>query len=709
MSNIIRIFISDARRLATNVVAIVVIMGLTVIPCLYAWFNIFSNWDPYGPKATGKLQVAVASSDSGTDIETFHLNIGSLVIDNLKQNKTINWQFPKDSNKAIEGVRSGKYYAALVIDKDFTANMISFLGGDPRHPAISYYENEKKNAIAPKITGKVKTTVQEEVNHAFISTLASTLVQVSNYAVSTNQKNQLTGNALLRMKQMDQDLTVLTTVLDSYMSLIDSAKSLSDASAAVTEELGKIADNGRLMVDHSSDALNQAKENTEKASDMVSASLAQIQDEVTGIQSSANQILTIIKSGNKIQSNSTTSLITAAESLRDSLNQTLTGAGFTEDQLKKVNDTIDQAIEDLKQLDQAGQKGYDKVNALSDQLTNDFVHVKDELTDLKGQYQNTVSPSLHKTMTSLQKSLNEARDLLNFPDSNVSRLSGVLSSYPDMMKFGKKGLESSKAGILELQKKLENLISDMESLSQNDQYSYLLNLIQTDPKLISDFVSSPIILKTKAEYAVTNNGSGTAPFYIVLSIWVGAIILIAIIHTKIKHPEEFPNLKNYQSYFGRYIIFFLIGQMQTLITALGALFYVRIQCLHPILFYLACALTSLTFTLLMYSLTYAMGTVGEAVCVVLMVVQVAGSGGTFPIEVLPDLYRNIYRFMPFQYSMNAVRECIGGMHGSDYRLYMLELLPFIAFSLFMGLIVSIPNKKLNAIIDKAKEETGVLE
>ncbi|MDD5867554.1 MAG: YhgE/Pip family protein, partial [Lachnospiraceae bacterium] len=255
MSNIIRIFISDARRLATNVVAIVVIMGLTVIPCLYAWFNIFSNWDPYGPKATGKLQVAVASSDSGTDIETFHLNIGSLVIDNLKQNKTINWQFPKDSNKAIEGVRSGKYYAALIIDKDFTANMISFLGGDPRHPAISYYENEKKNAIAPKITGKVKTTVQEEVNHAFISTLASTLVQVSNYAVSTNQKDQLTGNALLRMKQMDQDLTVLTTVLDSYMSLIDSAKSLSDASAAVTEELGKIADNGRLMVDHSSDAL----------------------------------------------------------------------------------------------------------------------------------------------------------------------------------------------------------------------------------------------------------------------------------------------------------------------------------------------------------------------------------------------------------------------------------------------------------------------
>ena len=709
MSNIIRIFISDIRRLATNVVAIVVIMGLTVIPCLYAWFNIFSNWDPYGPEATGKLQVAVATSDSGTDIETYHLNIGSIVIDNLKQNKTIDWKFPKNSNAAIEGVRSGKYYAALIIDKDFSENMISFLGGNPEHPEISYYENEKKNAIAPKITGKVKTTVQEEVNHAFISTLASALVQVSNYAVSTNQKDQLSGTALLRMKQMDQDLTVLTTVLDSYMSLIDSAQSLSDASAAVTQELGQIADSGKTMANQASDSLDSAKDQAEKASDLVSSSLSEIQTEVDGIQSSASQIITIIKSGKTIQSNSAASLITAAEGLRDSVNQTLQTAGYTSDQLKDINEKFDQTIADLKELDQAGDKARDKIEALSDRLTDDFVSVKNGLTSLKGEYENTVSPRLHDTMSSIQKSLDEARDLLNFSDSNISRLSGALSSYPDMMKFGKQGLEASKAEVQELQKKLEDLIADMESLSQNDQYAYLLNLIQTNPELISDFVSSPVSLKTKAEYSVANNGSGTAPFYIILSIWVGAVILIAIIHTKILHPAEFPKLRNYQSYFGRYIIFFLIGQMQTAITVLGAIFYVRIQCHHPVLFYLSCALTSLTFTLLMYSLTYAMGTVGEAVCVVLMVIQVAGSGGTFPIEVLPRPYRVFYRFMPFQYSMNAVRECIGGMHGNDYWTYLLSLLPFIGFSLFLGLILAIPNRKLNALIEKAKEETGVLE
>ena len=169
MHNIIRVFLSDARRLSTNVVAMVVIMGLAVIPCLYAWFNIFSNWDPYGQAATSQLSVAVASSDEGVEFETARVNVGNKVIDNLKANKSIKWVFTDTADEAVDGVRSGKYYAALVIDKNFTRDMVSFLGGNPEHPQIQYYENEKKNAIAPKITGKVKTTVQGEVNSSFVS------------------------------------------------------------------------------------------------------------------------------------------------------------------------------------------------------------------------------------------------------------------------------------------------------------------------------------------------------------------------------------------------------------------------------------------------------------------------------------------------------------------------------------------------------------
>ena len=202
MRNIFRIFRYDARRLYTNVVAVVVIMGLAVIPSLYAWFNILSNWDPYSEDATSNIQVAVATDDLGISIDDAKLNIGDKIIANLKENKAIHWVFTDTSEEAINGVYAGDYYAALVVNERFSEDMISFLGGDINHPVIHYYENEKKNAIAPKITGKVKTSIQTEVDKAFVSTLAKILLEVSEYAISDkNQGTNLTQKALDKVNQ----------------------------------------------------------------------------------------------------------------------------------------------------------------------------------------------------------------------------------------------------------------------------------------------------------------------------------------------------------------------------------------------------------------------------------------------------------------------------------------------------------------------------
>ena len=277
-----------------------------------------------------------------------------------------------------------------------------------------------------------------------------------------------------------------------------------------------------------------------------------------------------------------------------------------------------------------------------------------------------------------------------------------------MMGMGKEKLQDSKAKVLEMQGKLEDLISKMDSLDENEQYKMLIKLLEKDPDTIADFISEPTEIKTIAVYKIKNNGSATAPFYITLSIWVGALILVAIIHTKIKDRGEFPRLKTFEEFFGRYLIFFAIGQIQTLITVFGALFYVGIQCKHGFLFWVACAFTSFVYTILLYALTYAFGAVGEAIAVVLMVIQVAGSGGTFPIEVLPKVFQVLYEYMPFNYSMNAIRECIGGMHGRDYAFYLTRLSIYIGVALLIGLILSIPLKRLNRKVEKMKEETGIM-
>ena len=114
MKNIIRIARNDIHNIRKNVIALIVIFGITIVPSLYAWFNIAASWDPY--KNTGNLKVAVASLDKGYDGELLpvRLNLGNDIISSLRENTQLHWIFT-DAKDASNGVRSGKYYASVVI------------------------------------------------------------------------------------------------------------------------------------------------------------------------------------------------------------------------------------------------------------------------------------------------------------------------------------------------------------------------------------------------------------------------------------------------------------------------------------------------------------------------------------------------------------------------------------------------------------------
>ena len=183
MKNIFRVFANDWKRIGRNVVALVVVMGLSVLPSLYAWFNILSNWDPYGSDSTSNIKVAVAYDDTGIDISGMNVNISTNIIEALKTNDTIGWVFTDTSEEAIEGVWAGDYYAALIMPEDFSRDMVSFLADNMTHPEIIYYTNQKKNAIAPKITDKAKTAVQQQVNATFISSLTEAIMKSADIAV----------------------------------------------------------------------------------------------------------------------------------------------------------------------------------------------------------------------------------------------------------------------------------------------------------------------------------------------------------------------------------------------------------------------------------------------------------------------------------------------------------------------------------------------
>ena len=347
-------------------------------------------------------------------------------------------------------------------------------------------------------------------------------------------------------------------------------------------------------------------------------------------------------------------------------------------------------------------------DTLNTEISTEITSCKTKIKALKDTFDYSVKGQLETTIQSMQGSLNQTLAILNGVDGDFDEVSEVLDAYSETLDKGNESLSDSLAAAQEMKTGLDSVITSLSALEISDQYQALMKILETDPTLLGDFLSSPVNMETKEIYPISNYGSAMSPFYTVLALWVGALILVAIIHVKVLPDEKIPDAKPYQKFFGRYITFFLIGQVQALITALGDLFYIKIQCHNPFLFWLACACCSFVFTLFMYALTVAFENVGEALAVVIMVIQVAGAGGSFPIEVLPAIYQRIYRFFPFPYGMDALRETIGGMYGMTYWKCIGILGIYIIISLLIGLVIAVPFRKLNMKIEHSKEKSDIM-
>ena len=703
MITIFRVFLSDAKRLRSNVVAIVIIMGLSIIPALYAWFNIMSNWDPYGPSATSQMKVAVCSQDAGVEIGSLSLNVGDEVITGLKENTTIGWVFTDSKEDALEGVNSGDYYAALIVPDAFTADFISFLGGDPKNPTIAYYENSKKNAIATKITGKAKTAVQEQVNQKFISTLTEVLTK-SGKILADNDENgvDIVASTAAQLDEMDSSLQTYVNILNTFSLVTGSASDLAESAQSLLINTQGLFDSSQDSVSNMQSSVLSGAQTAETVSSLIGISLDSVDQDLV-LLSDQMDTLTVgsMYDDIKNQVDTTTTMgKNVIAVLKDLLKE-------GDQKVTAVNKSFEQLDKDLTTFKKDAKVTAQSLKHLRRTITADIKECRNSIRAIHNTYQYQVQPDVTESVLRMERALIQTGKMLNNIESSFGTIDRALEAYQMTLDSGADDITATKDYIVSLQTDLRKLSKSLKALSGDEQYNEMMNLLKNDPELMASFVASPVSMETKSIYPIETYGSAMAPFYTVLAIWVGALILVALIHVKVA-PVENLKVRPWQAYFGRYITFFLIGQAQTAITVLGDLFYVDIQCPHPFLFWLASAASSFVFTLLIYSLTVAMGNVGEAVAVIVMVIQVAGAGGTFPIEVLPEVYQMIYKFLPFTYCMNALRECVGGVYKNDYWMDLRALGIYILISLFIGLVVAVPLRRLNKVIERSKEKSKVM-
>ena len=726
MKNVWKIFQRDMMRVRNNVIALVVIIGISVVPCLYAWFNIAASWDPYSN--TGNLKVAVASVDEGYEgsLIPIEINIGDKVLSALRENTQMEWVFTTEE-KATSGVKSGKYYAAIVIPKDFSNKMMSVFSEKVEKPEITYYSNAKENAIAPKVTDKGAGAVQRQVNEVFIETVSDTtltvLQPVSNMTQASGAET-IVGNLNTNLNQIAGDLTASAGLLESFSDMTGSAQKLLNSTTEFLQTVQQQTKESRQTFQETSKTFSGLDDSMDAAADSVGTALKsaenvydQMDQVISGAFSDESADAQQIASTLDTLAGQVGNVVTAYTSVRDSVAAVADKYPETSPLVDAIVVRMDTSIQQQKNLQS---KLQDSAKGLRD-ATTDLGTARSELKNLAAKnrenmsgvsasYKSSVQKSLNQLSASLTSSKQEISSLLSQLDQSANGIYKLTDTADSDLSEIQKVLGDSGELLAEASDRIADTTAKLDEMETSGDFSELEALISGDKSAISTFLAAPVSLDTHKIYEIANYGSSMAPFYSVLSIWIGGIVLVAMLKVNVSEncTKGLKNVELHQIYFGRFITFMIVGLFQSTLIALGDLLYLGIQCEHPFLFLLGCWFSSLVFVNIIYTLTVSLGDIGKAVSVILLVVQVAGTGGTFPIEVAPSFFRAVYPLLPFTHSMAALRETVGGMYGMNYWIDLGKLAIFLGISLIVGLVLRKPIIKANDAFTEKLEETKLM-
>ena len=688
MRNIWTVFKTDIRTLSKCFFACVVVIAIALLPSLYAWLNIYSNWDPYGN--TGGISIAVASLDRGYTDKGQYVNKGRDVLEDLKTATAINWVIVDTAEEATDGVYAGDYYAAVVIDEDFSRKMYRMFTDWTGKPAITYYENAKKNAVATKITDTAVESLKRSISENYLEVLINGIMEQTNLLAADLTETDPETAVKGLLYQAQDVLSGCRRMMDAFRAAGDTgissadAKALSDAIADINKNLPS----GTELADTAAEiqhALYTALARVDRALDRFEQHLdsTQLPDVQQQLRDAAAQLGAL-----------STRLNSLASRLEDSALSGTHLVAAQAAQLRALAEKCTALQRDLNALASAADPSglLADCRALADAIRGMTDQIPVTERDLRRQLDRTVS-DVSDAMDGVKDLSADAKALR----AALSDTTQALGTAMDLLRPAAERMMSS----------LSDTIDRLEGLSADEYTDILLDILGGDPLVYSQYFPEMVQTTVNKVYPIENYGSAMAPFYTTLAIWVGGVILSSLVKVHAR-TDGLLDPRPAELFFGRYLFFFLLSQIQAAVIVTGDLYLLKIQCLHPGLLYLTASLTAFTFSLLIYSLALSFGDVGKAVVVVVMVMQIAGSSGTFPIELLPEIYQKIYRFFPFPYAIDAMRECICGLYGDYYIRQIAFLLLFAVAALLIGLLVRRPFMGLNHFMEEKLEETELL-
>lgn len=736
MRNIIAILKRDLSRIRGSVVALIVAVGLVIVPTLYAWFNIAGSWDPYGN--TGNLKVAVANSDDGymSDLIPVRVNIGDTVVSALRENDQLDWRFVSESD-AVEGVRSGEYYAAVVIPENFSSRMMTVFSSDAEHAEIVYYENQKANAIAPRVTDKAASTVRQQIDETFAKTISdvglattSSLLefmdgdQIAAYA--GNLSGTLAG-AITTLRDASGSVDEFAGLLQSSTGLLDSTSDLLASAGAANEDAEALVGDAKTGLSGMHDALDAAvaainQSLKDSAGDYDAA--AKAIDEAFGA-ADAHVSLTVTQ-----LRDASADVAKRASDMRDvqdnilAVERDVEGSNLPEKLKAELVQKIDIVANTVgnvanqqellaKHLSDAAaslETGAADARAKAQAVKDGIAEAKGSIGGVKDSYNATLKQQISDLSDAVADVPRRGSDMADDLGATVTDLSHAASALSDDLAGAHAVLADASADLVSAADDLQRLKEGLDTAVTSGDLDRVRELIGSDPAALADALAAPVALDRQAVYHIKNYGSAMAPFYTTLSIWVAGIVLAAMLKANVDEADvkALGNPRLHELYLGRYAFFALLAFAQATLVCAGDLLFFGIQCEHPFQFMLVGWLAGFVFSNMIYTLTVSFGDIGKAIAVVLLVMQVAGSGGTFPIEMTADFFQAVYPFLPFTHAINAMHAAMAGAYGMEFWIELGTLSLYLIPSLALGLVFRRPVIRANRWIIEKLEETKLM-
>lgn len=724
--NIGRIFKRDMTAILNSWVTMVIIAALIVLPALYAWFNIKACWDPYGN--TSALSVAVVNLDKGAMYRDVKVTAGADVVKELENNKKIGWKFVSKKD-AEDGVKYGTYYASITIPENFSKNLLSIITDDvPTKASMIYSVNEKTNAIAEKITDKGSSSLQDEITKAFIQTVSDKVMSILNQLgvelennkpalksiietimdldtkmpeIGQNIDNAYNASTVLHqyIKNVQGDMPVISDTLNKTETIAqsnsDNLKKLKNSMDTLTASL--IAD--QAVIRNAEDSSKLLLSNTQNFSPLDFSTAKQILSTVDGsVSDSINKIdnnITFLKNlEDSFKTNGDQNSATALDNLIKQLTEVKDNLQSQQVSVKNAINSINTGVDSVQKL----------VPAAINQAINNADQVLNAMDNVVSDFNNNTVPALQSAMADCVGVSDNTVSLLKSAQGNIPLVNSLLSMSEYGAGEGEKALLDIKNKFPEIQSIVHKNADKLKSLDEDKRYDEIVRILKKNAKDESEFLAEPVKLTENKVYAIPNYGSAMSPFYTTLAIWVGSFIVLALLSVEVNAFEDGTVPGPIEQYFGRYFTIVVIAVLQAVVVTLGDIFLLKAYVVSPTIFVFFSIYVAIVFSMFIYTNVSVLGNVGKAIIMIVLVLQVSASGGTYPIELTPAFFQAVNPFLPFKYAIGGMKETVAGILPEALLYNILMLSIYLVIALLAGVFLKgIVNRILHHFVKQFKE------